>query len=141
MNTDELNMQIQQLRRAVPALEFPPPDCQFCGEPTNPVDDCFDCENCGLTWDREGRFLEPINRDVPRCGAEIKPWADNPKYAVIQGHTYCCVLDAGHGEGEHPRMTHRGYRVDKDYTLDDTHSWPVDPNNPRYPELEVVVKS
>jgi hypothetical protein len=119
VNTDEL---ATQLRKDVPDLEFPPPDCAFCGTETDTVDDYFDCPICQLSWDHNGRFVGPINEDKPRCGVEVKPWADKPGYEAIAEHVYRCVLDEGHAEDDNPRMTHRGYRVDGYGT---TFAWPV----------------
>lgn len=113
----------------LPDLEFQPPDCPLCGEETNPVDDCFDCESCNLSWDRHGERGERMDPQLPQCLAECTPYDGKLpngglRYSFLAGNRYACVLDAGHvGEDDQP---HRGVRIDESDLEHDTHVWKVE---------------
>lgn len=52
-------------KTVIPDLEFETPLCTVCGLSTNYDNECFACEECGITWPRSGYGSQAlVDRDV-----------------------------------------------------------------------------
>jgi hypothetical protein len=100
-------------------LEFTPPACSYCGETTyaNP-EGGFDCNDCSLTWPKDGRDGERSNLGAALCEAQRHPYAyPQSRYEILRPQRYRCVRDLGHP------LPHRGSRVDRPDCVDEVHEW------------------
>lgn len=126
-------------RTPLPPLEYRNPDCPTCGTEVGHDGDSFWCETCGGTWGTDHGDPGNARDDVPQCGAEVEPWADDTAFENLRGHRYRCVLNAGHPLREFVDR-HVGVRSDAaaggaagyDIYGSDTYSW----DQGKYPQAK-----